>query len=382
MNNHRILVAVIAAAISAVFSACGAAKPVYVENTESQTKQAVSETSFAETSAEDTTESLSETTTEAVTLTETFTETESETEAETEAETEEVTQPAVVGLKAGIDPMLDELYSVNRDNAEVLYENSIAKAYSFESAAKLVPFSRTNTSDTFSARLWTYMGDCTEMSFTMLRKDSGLISDKGLLLGTWVGIDDELTESIGGKPTVSGATIFHYGKEIINYDALRKSTAEGIGGNSLSDEETEEYMQLYVDPLKEHFVYCPVYVQPFYDEEGYACVHLTADDNTFAQLRIAVSEEGYAALMSPDIGVFFPSVCSDKEITDQDFTFWSYGFLETDSVYYPLTKPSGGDISICDASSNSDYRLTMDEFSSFCGNECLLGSWVNGVSVY
>lgn len=379
MKKHRITAA--AAALSAVLSACGAAEPVSVENTGTQTEQTVSESSVTfVSSAEATTESLSVTTTEAITETETVTEAESETEAETEAEAKNLS--AVQELNAGIDPMLDELYHVNRSNAEKLYANSIAKAYSFESAEGLEPFSRTNTSETFSARLWTYMGSCKEMSFTMLRKDSSLISDKGLLLGTWVGIDDELTESIGGKPTVYGATIFHYGKEILDYDALRKSMAEEIGGNSLSDEETEEYMQMYVDPLKEHFVYCPVYVQPFYDEEGYACVHLTADDNTFAQLRIAVSEEGYAALMSPDTGVFFPSVCSNTEITDQDFTFWSYGFLETDSVYCPLTKPSGGDISICDASSDPEYDLTMEEFSSFCGNECLLGAWVNGVSVY
>lgn len=382
MKKNVISAAAIAIVFSAALSACGTAEPVPAENTDTRSEQTVSETSAqTETSAEETTtETSAETTSEAVSETETETATETVSETETVTETE----VPVTELKAGEDPMLDELYSVNRSNAEKLYNNSIAKVYGFESAQGLEPLERTNTSDTFSARLWSYNGSCKELSFTMLKEDSGLITDKGLLLGTWVGVDDDGAAIIGGKPTVDGATIFHYGKEIADFDTLRKTAAEIFRENGYSDEDTENRLVSYVDPIKEHYVYSPVYILPFYDEEGFACLHLALDaetaDTSYAVLRIAVSGEGYVALMSPDIGAFFPSVCSDTEITDQDFSSWSYGFLETDSVYCSLTKPSYE--MIFDSAPDPNCELTMDESSTFCGCECLLGSWVYGVSCY
>ncbi|MGN0637019.1 MAG: hypothetical protein ACI4J0_01500 [Huintestinicola sp.] len=374
MKKNVIRAAAMAIAFSAALSACGAAEPVPAETTDTMTETTASEVSVqTETPAEETT---------AETSSETETETTSETETETETITE--TEAPVSELNAGEDPMLDELYSVNRSNAEKLYANSIAKVYSFDSAAGLEPLSQTNTSDTFSARLWTYMGGCKELSFTMLRKDSELITDKGLLLGTWVGVDDEGAAIIGGKPAMTGVTILHYGKEISDHDTLIKAAKENLVENGYSDEEAEELLSA-AEPLRDHFVYSPVYIQPFYDDEGYACIHLADENNTdtrFAQVRIAVSDNGYAALMSPDIGAFYPSVCSQKEISDEDFSSWSYGFLETDSVYYPLAKPLGNNIRICDAAPDPDYDLTMDEFSSSYSNDCLLGAWVNGVSCY
>lgn len=370
MKKNVIRAAAMALAFTAALSACGAAEPAPVESTGTITKTTASEVSVQ-----------TETTTEETT---TDTSSETETEATTETITETETEGPVSELEAGEDPMLDELYSVNRSNAEKLYANSIAKIYSFDSAAGLEPLSQTNTSDTFSARLWTYMGGCKELSFTMLKKDSELITDKGLLLGTWVGVDDEGAAIIGGKPVMTGVTILHYGKEINDYDTLITSAKENLYEDGNSDEKTEQLLTA-TEPLRDHFVYSTVYIQPFYDDEGYACIHLADENNTdtrFAQVRIAVSDNGYAALMSPDIGAFYPSVCSNNEISDEDFSTWSYGFLETDSVYYPVAKPWGNNIRICDAAPDPDYDLTMDEFSSSYSNDCLLGAWVNGVSCY